>query len=172
MIRNKKGMEIAISTLVGIIIAALMLMAGIALFGNLIFRTNQISGEVDAMMEQELINAFVSNDPIYIHRNPLTPGKGEDSVIFGVGIHNIYNTPRNFTMSVSGNDDLVDENILHSYMNEENFTIARRDKAAVFVIVPVKDLPKGQHSVTLEVKHYNGSHWNLHDNKKLLYINK
>jgi hypothetical protein len=107
-------------------------------------------------MEQEIIRAFDSNDPVYIHRNPLTPSRKDSDVVFGIGIHNIYNTTREFKIEITHGLALGDDYQVGYF--DEPFSIRPRDKEARAVIVPVKVLPSGQHSLILNVTHYNGSH--------------
>jgi hypothetical protein len=169
MINSKKGMEIAVSTVVGLILGALMLFAGVVLLAKVMDNTNNTNAQVMAEMEQRIMDAFDNNDPIYIPRSSFTPKKSEPA-IFGIGIQNIYNTTRNFTISVEHGAESND--VGFSYLKEP-FVIEPRSKAVVFVTAETKNLSAGkQYSLILEVKHHNGTSYVSHDSKKILYIKK
>lgn len=168
---NKKGMEIAVSTVVGMILGGLMLVAGFALLANLLINVNKVEVQITDRMEEELLSAFDTNEPIFIHRNNLQPQRRTDAVIFGVGVHNIFNTSREFKLVVD------DQNISHFLGGEgvltspvDSINVASRQKVATFVIVPTNNLTRGQHHVVLEVRYDDGAGFQTYDRKRILYI--
>lgn len=175
MLQDKKGMEIAVSTVVGLILGALMFFAGIGLLANILTQTDDIYSRINEQMEQEILDAFITNEPIYIHRNPQTPGRRSDDILFGVGVQNIYDTTRTFNITLK-------HDALSNYLSSDRdvaflptiFNLTPRERQVIFIIVPVKELPKGQHSITMKVFHKNqtSDDWEILDTPKILYINK
>ena len=169
---NKKGMQIAISTVVGMILGIMMLIGGLALFFNLMVQTERAHTEIDAQMEEELLRAFQSNEPIFVHVNPVTPARRANEVIFGIGILNIHNTTREFKIDVepSGElEDLLSEDPLISPMG--TFELGARERMAAFVVVPTNNLTRAQHSLTLTVKYEDGDNaGDTYARPRILYI--
>lgn len=171
MFWNKKGMEIAISTVVGMILGALMLVAGFALLATLLINVSEVETEITQQMKDELIRAFDTNEPLFVHRNHLQPQRRTDAVIFGVGIHNIFNTTREFKLVVDDSNIshfLGDRSTLTSPIEE--ISINPREKAPTFIIVPTDNLTRGQHHVILEVQYHNGTGFDTYNRKRFLYI--
>ncbi|MFP4567867.1 MAG: hypothetical protein ACLFN8_02900 [Candidatus Woesearchaeota archaeon] len=174
MFWNKKGMEIAISTVVGLILGALMLVAGIALLVSIMGSVDGTHSKISEEMEREILKAFDSNSPVYVHNNRIS-SKGNEDVVFGIGIYNIFNNTRDFRIDiVSGMGNLSSfeaDNDLKVAFLADNLSIAPRDKAVTFVIAPTKNLQgRGQYSLVLNVSQYNGSAWVGYDKPKLLYV--
>lgn len=174
--KNKKGMEIAISTLVGIIIGAMMLFAGIALLTTILSRTQEVYGQIDAQMREEVLNAFVRDDAIYIHRNPVSPRRSEDAV-FGIGLQNIRRTTKNFTIHLLNEDDFNTEEYKVAYLlpgdDQSKITLNPRQKEVFFIIVPTMNLERGQHTLTLRIEYYDEDEGqNVHYKSAVLYVNK
>lgn len=179
MMKNKKGMEIAISTLVGMIIGAMMLFAGIALLVTILTKTEQTYTQVDEQMRQEILEAYQSNDPIYIHKNPVSPRRAEDA-IFGIAIQNIYSTKREFKVDLAYDTNKFEtDEYKVAYLlpgeNQDEFELNARQKEVFFIIVPTKNLTTGQHTLILSIEYENetdSEHFIQFDTKKVLYINK
>jgi hypothetical protein len=165
MFKDRKGMEFAIGTFVGIILGVLMLIAGVALVTNIINKTNDAQDEISVQMEQDIIDAFRGNDLVYVHKNQVSPNS-DSRAIFGIGILNIYSDTRDFKLN-------VESDTFNSIMfTKENISIAPREKFVTFIIVSTEDIDGGQHSLKLEVEHYNGTTWLPHGKPKLLYVVK
>jgi len=175
---DKKGMEIAITTVVGLILGALMLFAGVALVTNIVGKTNDAQSQVSEQMEQDIIDAFDNNDLVYVHRSQIEV-KGKEDAVFGLGIHNIYGNERDFRLKIVSEDNIEEDpadkfngNGVKVAFSEDNISIEPRGKFATFVIVPTINLESGQHSLPVRVEHYNGSEWLPHGKPKLLYVIK
>ena len=174
MIRNKKGMEIAVSTVVGMILGALMLFAGIALLVNVLGQTEETYDQITSRMREEIENAFVSNDPIYIHRRSITPERSED-VFFGIGILNIFDDTREFRVDVSPDSVFDSGDSQVSFLLPFNpLELVPNQREVFFIVAPTSDLPRGQHAITLNISYVDvdSGEFVQYDTPKLLYVNK
>ena len=175
MISNKKGMEIAISTVVGMILGALMLFAGIALLANVMRQTDETYEEITARMRDEIEKAHTSNDPIYIHRRSITVSSSDDDVFFGISVLNVFDQQRNFSVELEYDQNKFDDgsSTVEFFPLSREFELNPTQREVYFVIAPTKNLPRGQHSITLRISYENDTGDLVqYDTPKMLYVNK
>lgn len=166
MITNKRGMQVAISTVVGLVLGGMMLMAGIALLATIVSNTEEIHDRAIERIEDEIKEAFTGGQPIYIHNNPVEPV--DDLAIFGVGIYNIHSEAKEFQISIEDSYDL-DENIAFLEPGE----IGPRNRHITTILIPTKELERGQNSFTMKIEMKNeDDDYVLYDTRKILYVNK
>jgi hypothetical protein len=170
MFSGKRGMEIAISSVVGIILGALMLFAGIFLLTNIVDLSNKTYDQVVDQMRLKIDEALVNfNDAIYIHERSVKPIRKQDFAIFGGGINNMFDVPRNFSIMVTHNYNLDDGNV--SYIPD--YYLGARQKEAFFIVIPTKNLEyRTQYTFILNVTYYNDTDWLQYDRPVILSVTK
>ena len=180
MILNKKGMEIAISTVVTLIIGAFMVFVSIALFANFMSKTIDIEDQVSENMRAEVLKSFDDNSPLFILRSEQSPKKNE-VLVFWVGIHNIYDETRLFNVSANWSGTFNDEPLYYGGAGVVAFLpgpyeIPAKGKEVIPLIVPTKYLGKGQHSVLVNLSINNTEAGNefyvQYSRPRILYVKK
>ena len=164
-------MEIAISSVVGIILGALMLFAGIFLLTNIVDLSNKTYDQIIDQMRLRIDEALVNfNDAIYIHERSVKPIRRQDFAVFGGGINNMFDVSRNFSIEVMHDYDLGD-GLDVSYIPD--YTLGPRQKEAFLIVVPTKNLEyRKQHTFVLNVTYFNGTDWLQYDRPVILSVTK
>ena len=97
---NKKGMELSITIVVTLIIAAMLLGLGIMLLKQIFGGAEQITEQLDARTEREIERLIQrENQIVAIPFNTKEAHKGED-VRFGIGIRNTRNDWKSYTIII------------------------------------------------------------------------
>ena len=173
---NKKGMEFAVSTLVGIILGALMLLAGLFLLVNVMLGVTETYEEIFLRLREEIDRDYDWGKPIYIHRASAMH-RDTETAVFGVALKNIHGVTKDFKVEL-----VYDEDVFHSAEEKVDFllssgedivTLNPSEKEIFFILAPTKNLPRGQNPITLNVSYKNESgDFVQYDTPKMLYVNK
>lgn len=172
MISSKKGQEMSVNVVVGLILGILMLSAGLFLFFRIFHKANITQEEVDKQMEEKIMKILDSGEPIYV---PVTNVKSEDGAArFWIGIKNINNEQRDFKVIV----DPLDSNPSNFLENSEtriaylsDYTIPAKDKKSLIVAVDMSGITS-KVSLKVVVKVINPSTGVMEDYNypKIVYI--
>lgn len=156
---NKKGQEISINVVVGIIMGLVMLGAGIALFIQIVDKSEQTTLEVDQAIQEKYMSVFNDGDALFL---PYTKGvyKGK-ALQFYYGIHNTNDVPTDFNVEIESLDDqAIKGNIYNSniqYLNTIEKEIPARDKIIrKFIVQGINGLSKGQHLIMVNITEVTG----------------
>lgn len=100
---NKKGLEVAIGTIVLIILAILVFIFAIAIVFDIFGGAEEIKAQIDIKTKSQIEAAMQrTNELVSIPFNVKSTKRG-DAVTFGMGVKNIL-SPRDFSASVSFDD--------------------------------------------------------------------
>jgi len=177
---SKKGQEISINVVVGIIMGLLMLGAGIALFVQIVNKTEDTTLIVDKSIQEKYLNVFNDNDQLFL---PTDVAKYAGKTLeFYYGIHNINNEDTNFNVEITSMDledgstdpgDIPKSSIRYLEDGVAVNIPARDKKILKFIVTDVGKLSKGQHLIKiniLEVK--SDGTTEVYTNPRTIKVNK
>ncbi|MGV8162712.1 MAG: hypothetical protein ACP5N2_05280 [Candidatus Nanoarchaeia archaeon] len=157
---SKKGTEMSINVLVGIILGIIMFIAATVIFFRIMTESNKSSCELDQQTEDKMKIALDSGEPVYTSTNTIRVGEGcsqKNSALFWVGIRNIGDAPANFKINIecleSCPDGLVNSEI--AYLSEP-YIIPAMDNEFVRVAVNMKGVTR-KATLLVTVKYANGT---------------
>ncbi len=163
---KKKGFQLAMSAIVTIIIAIVLVGMGVLLLNKFIGGAQDIKAELDERTDQQLSILLESGQRIAVPFNSFTLRRG-DSQVVGVGILNIdEDTPsKDFEILVAVSDAFYKNNSQIQGVNGSAWvkydaspvTINSREqyKTALLFTVP-KDSPSGTYIFNVDVRIFNG----------------
>ncbi len=96
---SKKGMEMSVNIVVGMVLGIAMFIAGILIFRNIMDNAQKSQDEVDEMMKEKINDALDSGEPVYVPESNIDVNK--KSASFWFGLRNIENEAGEFTVSIS-----------------------------------------------------------------------
>lgn len=96
---SKKGMEMSVNVLVGIILGIAMLAASMLLFFKLMHNVDKTDKTIDEEMKAKVAQALDNGDPVYVPDTNVEVVKG--FARFVVGIRNINEEPKNFNITIT-----------------------------------------------------------------------
>ncbi|MGV8168907.1 MAG: hypothetical protein ACP5N3_02520 [Candidatus Nanoarchaeia archaeon] len=102
---SRKGTEMSINVLVGIILGMIMLAAAIFIFFKIMNNTCETSCEVDQQTQSKITAALDSGEPIYVPESEISPktsccGGNKDGVVFYIGIRNTFDNETDFKVDI------------------------------------------------------------------------
>jgi hypothetical protein len=95
---SKKGQEMSVNIVVGIILGVAMLVAGLFLFFRIMDKTNNTAETLDEQMKDKMNQALDSGEQLYI---PVTNVQAKrNEAVFWIGIRNIDSQAENFQVEI------------------------------------------------------------------------
>ncbi len=101
MITNKKGMELAISYLVLLILVILSMAATLTFFARNIGLSEELVAKVDAEAENQLIKRMTASSARFVIPEFTISASPQESTSFIIGIRNAFDTHQTFTVHTS-----------------------------------------------------------------------
>jgi hypothetical protein len=99
---SKKGMEMSINIVVGMVLGIAMLGAGILLFAKIADKGNELSSSVDERTKQMIYRALDSGEQIYVPESKVEVERKYAN--FWIGVRNTYQEEYPFTITVEQKD--------------------------------------------------------------------
>ena len=176
---DRRGMELAVNTLVVMILGVIIVGGGIALMYSIFNKARVLPGEVDKTLEQELFNILLgSKDRIAVLNNAQTVARG-DTATFAVAIQNqVDNGTTTFTPVKAANASVAPNPLCTSQtannlascplmdLLTDSFTLNRSDHKAFYVNVAVpRGAMAGEYVYNVDVLNATGS--NLYAREKV-----
>jgi hypothetical protein len=147
---SKKGMEMSINIVVGLILGIAMLSAGLLLFNKILFNADNTEKQIDEQTKERIYQALDTGDPIYVPVSNVEVEK--KSAQFWVGIRNIDAEAGDFKIEVSepsfGSGNPSNFQISRVAVLNGPYTIGAKENQVVFVVVDMKGITE---RVTLRI---------------------
>ena len=134
---SKKGMEMSVNVLVGIILGLIMFSAAIFIFFKIMGDSGKTADQLDEQTRQKMVQALDGGDPVYA---PATNVKViKNSAKFWIGIRNVEDAPYEFKMKVECLDTCPEGlDIGEIAYLPGPYNIAAKDNEFVSVVVNMK----------------------------------
>jgi hypothetical protein len=143
---SKKGMEMSINLVVGLILGIAMLSAGILLFSKIVLHGNNTQAQVDEQTKNMIDNALDTGEPIYVPTSNVEVKR--NSASFWIGIRNTGNTENNFMLNVVPVNPVPAGFVSGNIAFEPSYIIKAKENQIAYVVVNMKGITQ---KVTLKV---------------------
>jgi hypothetical protein len=139
---SKKGTEMSINVLVGIILGMIMLSAAIFLFFKMMDNSNDTQAKLDDQTRLKMVEALDSGEPIYVPSSNIVASK--NSAIVWIGIRNIESESLKFRIDVTAltPTDFDMSRVAYIGRDDANYNkvIAAKDNDFVNIAINTKGL--------------------------------
>ena len=171
---DKRGVQLALNTLVVIILSITILALGAVFLFSFAGETESLSAELDSQTNQQIESLLTQGQKVAIPLNTKATEPGGQAV-FGYGIINVLPQGAEFTRQISfskaidvqNNEISVNANDWVRFSNDP-IQLANQDSFSdsILVVVP-KDAAKGTYIYNLEIFHDGGRRY---DSVKKFYV--
>lgn len=158
--KNKKGIELSVNFVVGLILAMALFGVGLTIFGKFFFQAEEMKSNLNIQTRKELEQIMMSSsEQVIIYPSKLTIPKG-NSDIFGVGVLNIGQSTITFTIGTQlincydrgGNTISCDLDAITSIQQLKSRTLEPNKREIVEIPVRVKqDTGSGKYALEVTV---------------------
>lgn len=101
---NKKGMEMSVNALVGIIIGLALFGTAMTIFFNIYNEASSAPGQVDDRMRQEIINRFDASQRVFVPTTSQTLDRSSGDATFHIAVRNLDDEEGEFEIEVDTNE--------------------------------------------------------------------
>ena len=142
---NKKGMEFAVGTFVGIVMGMAMFIAGAAIFWNIYDSATQMTESVDERAREQTLRQFTDGSLVFLPETSITPRGRDSNVRLYFAVSNIYPAAHNFNVVVK---HVVDSGLDCNCITVlDEIRVPGGNREVGLIIVDTSDLASGEQHV-------------------------
>jgi len=174
---NKKGNEMSINVVVGLILGIIMFAAAAFIFFRIMSQSDKTANVIDEQTQQKIYSALDSGEPVYIPASTVVAKK--NSANFWVGIRNIGDVEGKFRINVKVDPIPAGFNMTRvAYFGKEgsaidanifNYPILAKETQVVRVSVNTKGVT-GKITLVVTAEKYNGEIYETYGKPKIVYV--
>jgi len=180
---DRRGMELAVNTLVVIILGVIIVGGGIALIYKIVASAEKMPGEIDRRTEQQLFDMLITSGEKVVVLNNVRTGERKDAVVFPVAIQNLADGPQTAFVvdlgsgwpatSVDRNGEEIpdctnEDSCPHAITSDEEYRIDRFKSKAFYVMVNIPGAAKtGEYAFVVNIYKDSVSDANFYARTKL-----
>jgi hypothetical protein len=142
---NKKGMEFAVGTFVGLILGLAMFIAGSMIFYNIYDKATESQQDVDSRMRDQILRTFNDGSQLYLPQTSITKGSDRYVTVY-FAVHNVNNIEKTFTVEVSPQSPTLTTQQLPT------ITVAGNSREVGIILVDTQGADRGQYPFVVQLK--------------------
>ena len=144
---NKKGMEFAVGTFVGIVLGLAMFIAGAMIFYQIYDSATLTAEQVDSRTRDQILRTFSDGSLLYLPQSSINVGRDRDVRVY-FAVQNMYNEEHDFNVNIDKPNGFTDNDIVYF----DNITVQGQSRDVGVIAINTRNLNSGQNVFTISLQ--------------------